>query len=102
VVNACAALSAVQRSVDPAPAVAQRLGECREILVPVDVELDHLNRLGQPLRGSLSHPLDAAEAGQQDLGPLLLRLLGGVEGDRVPGDDAGDQQALTRQNHWSR
>ena len=55
--------------------------------------------LGQPLRRALGQPAHAAEARQQDLRALLLRPLGGVERDRVLGDDAGDQQALAVEDH---
>jgi hypothetical protein len=81
----------VQHPVDLAPALAQRVGERVQILGPVDVELEHVNRRRQPLRGPLGHPLDPPEAGQQHLGTLVLGLLGGVERDRLLGDHARDQ-----------
>src|SRR5437764_900167 len=41
----------------------------------------------------------AAEAGEHDLGPELLRALGDVVGDRVARDDAGDEQLLAVEHH---
>ena len=65
----------------------------------VHVELEHVDGLGQPLRRALGHPPAAPEARQHDRGALLLRLRGGVEGDRVLGDHAGDQQPLAVEDH---
>ena len=48
-------------------------------------------------RRAVGHALGAAEAGQDDLGPGRLRLLGDLVRDRLAVDDAGDQELLALQ-----
>ena len=89
----------VQRTVNPAPGALERLRQRGEVLGAVDVKLEHLTDGVEFLRCALGHAPHPAEAREHDLGTLPLRLLSGVEGDRVLGDDAGDQQALAGQDH---
>ena len=58
----------------------------------VDVHLEHVGRrVAEPLGDPLRDPQPAAEAGQDDLGALLLRALGDGVGDRALGEDSGDE-----------
>ena len=49
---------------------------------------------GSAAGGALGQPPRAAEGGEDDLGALALGELGGVEGDRVARQRAGDEDAL--------
>ena len=73
--------------------------ERAEVVVGVDVQLEHVGRLGQALGRALGHPPHAPEAGQHDLGALSLRALGDRVGDRVAVDDAGDEDPLAVEDH---
>ncbi len=91
----------VDRPVDPAPARLQLAPQRGDVLVGVDVEVEHLGRRVEPRRRALGHPFHPAEAGQQHLGPLRLRPLGDREGDAVAVDDPGDQDLLSLEDHVS-
>ena len=91
----------VHRPVDVAPTVAELALELGQIIVLVDVELEHLGLAGQPLRGALRHPAHSPEAGQNQLGALLERPLGDRVGDRVVVDDTGHHQPLALDDHSS-
>ena len=84
----------VQHAVDAAPAVAELARDGLEVLRLVDVELEHVGRVGQLLGRPVGQPLGAAEARQHDLGALLLRLAGDLPRDRVARDDARQEQLL--------
>ncbi len=89
----------MKHAVETTPAIPQLAGDGRQVGLVVDVELEDVNGLGQPLRRTFSHPPHASEAAENDRGPLALGLLGNVVGDRVFRDDAGDEQALARKDH---
>ena len=75
------------------------LASAREVLVAVDVELEHVGRSAAAARGALGHPPHAAEARQHHLGARVLGPLGDREGDAAPVDDAGDQDPLALEDH---
>jgi hypothetical protein len=89
----------VHRSVDPAPALLELLAQPREVLGPVDVELEHVRRLREALRRALGHRAHAAEARQQHLGAGVLGLLGDREGDAASVDDPRDEDPLAVEDH---
>ena len=66
----------VKSAVEATPALPQLADEHLEVLRVVHVELEHVRRIGEPRRGALGHPSRAPEAGEHDLGSLLLRALG--------------------------
>jgi hypothetical protein len=70
-----------------------------EVLRASDVELQDTGRIRKPRSGPLGDPPNPAEAGQQDLGSLSLRLFGDRVGDAVAINDAGDQDSLAVEEH---
>ena len=90
----------VQHAVDPAPALAQRRRRRASRSASLLTSSSSTSTgSGSRCGGALGHPPHPAEARQHDRGALALGLLGGVEGDRVLGDHAGDQQPLAGQDH---
>ena len=89
----------VQHAVQRTPPVAQRRGDRGDLLGLVDVELEDVGWVGQALGDALGDAHATAETGEDDLGPLTLRALGDGEGDRLLGEDAGDEQALAVEEH---
>ena len=87
----------MQDAVHPAPAAVELTRHRGQMILVVDVELEHVGRLRQARGCPLGHPHPASEPGQQDLGPCELRLARDREGDAAPGDDAGDEQPLAGQ-----
>ena len=55
--------------------------------------------LGQPLGHALGDAQAAAEAGEHDLGALLLGARGDRVGDRALGQHAGDQELASIEQH---
>ena len=89
----------VQHAVDAAPALSQVVGQRVEVRRAVDVELEHVDRLGQArwrrARSSAGRARSSsAPPRRPPAGPARR-----VEGDRVLGDDAGDQQPLAGEDH---
>jgi hypothetical protein len=64
-----------------------------------DIQFEHVNRLGQSLRHPLRDRQAAPEAGQYDLGALLLRQTRDREGDGGLGQHPRDEQALALKQH---
>jgi len=83
----------VQHAVERAPATLEVGRDGRQVLGIVDVELQHVGLARQAPRDALGDAQAAAEAGEDDLGALLLRLGGDGERDRAVGEDPGDEQA---------
>ena len=83
----------MQHTVEAVHVLAYPIGKTVEVFLGGHVQLDDRRRLRQ----FACHPLDQrhpAEAGQDDVGALLLRDLRHRECDRGIRDHAGDQQAL--------
>ena len=84
----------MQHAVHAAPALAQLARQRLEVGRLVDVELQHVRRLGEPLSRPLGHAARAPERCQDDLRAGLLRLPGDLERDRLAVKDAGDEELL--------
>src|SRR4029077_11729203 len=91
----------MQDAVEATPLAVDLPGQTGQVLLRVDVELQHVGRLGQAGGGALGHPAGAAEAGQQDLGTGELGLPRDGEGDALPGEDARDQESLAGEHQAS-
>jgi hypothetical protein len=89
----------VHGPVQAVPPAADLIGERCEVLVAVDVKLEHVRGRVELRRRALGHPAHPAEARQQDLGALTLRALGDRIGDRVAVDDARDEDSLALEDH---
>ena len=89
----------VQQAVEAAPALVERPGDGLELVGVVDVELEHLGLGGQALGHPLGDPHPAAEAGEDDLGALVLGAARDGEGDRLVGQNAGDEQLSSFEEH---
>ena len=83
----------------PAPAEPSSRGDGGQVVGRVHVQLEHVRRRRQPRGGPLGHALGAAEAGQHDLGALLLGPLGHRVGDRAAREHARDEQSLALEQH---
>jgi hypothetical protein len=98
--NALVALAAgherdrVQHAVEHAPALLEVGDDGGQVPLVGDVELEDVGRAGQPLGHALRQPHRPAEAGEHDLGALLLRAARDGVGDRAVRQDAGDQELL--------
>ena len=88
----------MQGAVQAAPLLAEALDQRAEVTRVVDVELEHLRRPGKSLGDAARQRQAVAAAGQDNLGPEPLRLLGDAVGDALARDDAGDEDALARQH----
>jgi hypothetical protein len=91
----------VQDPVEASPARLELPRDRGEVGLAVDVELEDVGGLGQPLRGALGEPPRATEAGEHHLGAGQLRLARDREGDAAAGDHPGDQQALAVEHQRS-
>ncbi|GAA3069779.1 hypothetical protein GCM10020000_62790 [Streptomyces olivoverticillatus] len=80
-----------------AEVLAHLVGEAVEVLLVGHVELDDRGRLRQALGDALDQG-EAPEAGQDDLGALVLGDLRRLEGDRGLGEDTRDEDALAGEN----
>ncbi|CAB4882312.1 unannotated protein [freshwater metagenome] len=86
-------------AVERPPPVCDLGGERREVVRVVDVKLDHVGGRGQRLGGALGQATSTPESGEQHLGAALLCEPCDGVGDRVPVQDAGDQQLAAFEHH---
>ncbi|GAA2907023.1 hypothetical protein GCM10020220_115300 [Nonomuraea rubra] len=84
-------------AVEAVDVLADAGGEGVEVLVVLDVELQDRRRGGQAL-GDALHQAEAAEAGQDDGGALLLGQLGHRESDGGVRQDTGHEDPLAFEN----
>ncbi len=89
----------MEQTVERAPSATQLGSDGRDVRVVGDVELEHVHRPGQARRSALREPLAPAEAGQDDVRALLLRLLGDVERDGPRVQYPGDEQPASLEQH---
>ena len=87
-------------SVDVSPSAHELPGHGINVRLVVDVELEDVGRAARELSGNaLGQSARAAERGEHDLGPRLLRHLRDGERDAVVGEDTGDEQLLAFEEH---
>src|SRR5438132_5912469 len=84
----------VDEAVEAAPALLQRAGQRAEVLLIIDVHLEDVGGRCHPAGTLLGQAHDAAEAGEHDIGALLLSRLGNRKRDAGWGEDAGDEDLL--------
>src|SRR2546421_5075437 len=84
----------MDKAVQPAPALLERLGQRIDLLLVVDIHLQDLRSRLHPPRALLRERHHAAEAGEHDIGALVLGRLSYGKGDAGRSEDAGDQDLL--------
>ncbi len=81
----------VEEPVQAAPLLFDLLGNPGDVGVLRDVHLKDLDRFGKAPGAHLGESQTLAEAGEDDLCPLLLSQLGGGESDALLGQNPGNQ-----------
>src|SRR5207237_10934432 len=81
------------------PTGLRRLCQGFDLVLVVDVHLQDFGRRFHPAGTLFGQAHGPPEAGEHDVGPLLLGLVGDGEGDTGGGQHPGDQDLLPLENH---